>query len=489
MNEKLIQKIAQQELKKRQDIKPADVLQECLPYQLDFIKDPHKRKAVCGTRRAAKSFMFALYLINQALTVPRSKCIYMGLTNESCKQIMWSDILEIIFDKYQIKADCSSKYEIEFSNGSVIYLRGLDATPHQMNRLRGQKFDIGVIDEVQDFTQDIEQIIDGVLKMSLAQTGATLCLGGTPGNKQGIHYWWLVNKPNSELTQWKMFHFDWKDNTSIEPKNGKRVCDAIQEEMSKDIARNPLIVNTPKFRQEVLGEWVIDTDARVYRSEDSNYIQDGYLQSWFFHNCTYNLSLDLGYIDATAYVITAYNQKYDSNLYVIESVKHTNQTITDVANMIKVYRQKYNFQSIVIDAANRQAVEEMRKIHALPLTAAEKAGKAAHIALINSDFITRNIFIFKNQNQQLITELNSLIWEANALLRGEHKEDARKDNHLTDALLYGHHASRHYWFKAITPPLPFEEQIVQEIEKQFLPQGSIKQVKQPWWKEEDDAAF
>ena len=174
MNEKLIKKIAKQQLKQMENEVLPDVLKECLDYQLEFIKDPSKRKAVCGTRRAAKSFMLALYLINQAITVPKSKCIYMGLTNESCKQIMWTDILEVIFDKYHIQAECNSKYEIEFCNGSTIYLRGLDATPHQMNRLRGQKFDIGAIDEIQDFTQDVEQIIDGVLKMSLAQTGATL---------------------------------------------------------------------------------------------------------------------------------------------------------------------------------------------------------------------------------------------------------------------------------------------------------------------------
>lgn len=477
--------MAQAELERRNKVVPVNILNECLPYQLEFIADPHKRKAVCGTRRAAKSFMFALYLINQALTVPKSKCIYMGLTNDSCKQIMWTDILEVIFDKYQIKAECSSKYEIEFENGSVIFLRGLDATPHQMNRLRGQKFDIGVIDEVQDFTQDIEQIIDGVLKMSLAQTGATLCLGGTPGNKQGVHYWWLVNKPNTELTQWKLFHFDWKNNTSIEPKNGKRVCDAIKEEMDKDIARNLLITKTPKFRQEVLGEWVIDTDARVYRSEDSNYIPDGYVKPWFFHDCIYNLSLDLGYIDATAYVISAYNQKYDNNLYIVESVKHSNQTITDVAQMIKAYRQKYTFQSIVIDAANRQAVEEMRKIHALPLVAADKQGKNAHIALMNSDFITKNIYIIKSTNDQLIQELNTLIWESRALARGEHKEDGSKENHLTDALLYGHHASRHYWYKTYQPPVPFEESIIQEIERQFLPKPAMKTIKSAWWNEED----
>jgi hypothetical protein len=72
---KLKQKMAQAELERRSKVVPVNILNECLPYQLNFINDPHKRKAVCGTRRAAKSFMFALYLINQALTVPKSKWV------------------------------------------------------------------------------------------------------------------------------------------------------------------------------------------------------------------------------------------------------------------------------------------------------------------------------------------------------------------------------------------------------------------------------
>ena len=484
MNKKLIEKLSKKEHIRRENEVETDVLKECLPYQLTFIKDPSKRKSVCGTRRAAKSFMFALYLIDQAIRVPKSKCLYMGLTNESCKQIMYTDILQVVFDKYHIDAKCTSKYEIDFDNGSVIFLRGLDATPHQMNRLRGNKFDIGVMDELQDFTQDIEQIINGVLKMSLAQTDATLCIGGTPGNKQGDHYFWRVCKPDTDLTEWKNFFFDWRENTSIEPKTGKRVCDAIKESIDKDIARDPAIVHTPKFQQEVMGKWVIDTDARVYKSSEKNYISEDVIKHWFYKNCTYILSIDLGYIDATAYCIGAYSKTYDRNLYILESFKKTEQTITDVANEIKSLMKSYKFQSIIIDSANLQAVEEMRQIHSLPLTAAQKAGKEAHIALINSDFITDNIKIIKEENKELILELETLIWDQKAILTGKYKEDAKKENHLCDSILYLHNASRHYWFNAEVPPLSYEDAVVDEIEKQFLKKSQIRTINS-WIREED----
>lgn len=483
MNQNLAKKIAQKELKRR-NVKPINVLEQCLSYQLAFILDPHKRKAICGTRRAAKSYAIALALINQAVTIPKSKCIYMGLTNESCKAIMWTDIIETIFDKYSIQAELNSKYEIEFDNGSTIFLRGLDATPHQMSRLRGNKFDIAAIDEIQDFTQDIETIIDGVLKMTLAQTGATLILGGTPGNNQGSHYWFQVNKPNSELTQWKLFHFNWKDNISIEPKSGLRVCDAIQATIDADIQRNPLIRLTTKFRQEVLGEWVIDSDARVYKIQPHNMINE--LPFNLLKGATYILSIDLGYYDATAFVIGLYNKRFDSNLYIIESFKQTKLTISAVANFIKELKKKYNFTFHIVDSANAQAVEEMRQIYSLPLIAADKLGKEAHIALANSDFTTGNVRILRQTNLDLVQELETLIWDQKQLLQGKHKENASKENHLCDSFLYCHHFSRHFWFKKPEDPIEPEEQIILDIEKQVgFNKPKLRTFKKPFWENED----
>lgn len=487
-NPKLLAKLAKQELTVRETVKPVNVLAECLPYQLEFINDPAKYKAVCGTRRAAKSFMFALYLINQAITVPNSKCVYMGLTNESCKQIMWSDILEVIFDKYHIEAKCNSKYEIEFTNGSVIFLRGLDATPHQMQRLRGNKFDISILDEVQDFTQDVEQIIDGVLKMALAQTGATICIGGTPSDNMGLHYWWRVNDPNTKLTQWKLFHFNWKNNTTIEPKTGKRVCDAIQEVINADILRNPLIIETPRFKQEVLGQWVIDSDAKVYKfNSQRNIILPSYLTPRFMAGAKFILGMDLGYYDATAFVIAAYNKYFSDTLYILKSFKKSKLNITEVAKEVRLLRKEFKFSQIIVDAANAQAVEEMRQIHNLPLEAADKLGKEAHIALLNSDFITANIKIVEEENEDLLKELETLIWNKKALLQGKHVEDGSKDNHLTDALLYAHHNSRHYWYQSKPEPIEPEENMIQMIEKQTgFNKPKPKYLQVPWYQREED---
>ena len=426
MNAELIAKIAALELKKREDIKKIDVLQECFAQQLEFINHSAKRKILCLTRRSGKSTAVAIYLVHEALLNPGCKLIYVNTTKGEAKNVMWHQIFETIFIRLNIKANLvDSKNEIRFDNGSIIYLHGIDATPKEMNKLRGKKFQLAVIDECQSYTQDLKQLINQVLSPTLADADATICLIGTPGNQMGDHYWWQLCRPDSMEKGWQHFRWTWQDNPHVRANMRKQVDQMLQD--------NPLIAKAPWFRQEYMGEWVPESDARVYKSDLANYIDE--LPPNFTQGCTYLLSIDLGYHDATAFVVSAYNKKYNDKLYILESIKFNKLTITAVATHIKEFRNKYNFRSIYVDAANLQAVEEMRQIHSLPLLAAEKQGKEAHIALLNSDFITQNIFILKKTNEALILELNTLIWDVKALLKGNHKEDATKENHLTDALL------------------------------------------------------
>lgn len=438
MNKTLAEKLVQKELGKRKAPLP-NILGECFSEQLDLINNTSKRKIACLTRRSGKSTTMGLYLINEALKNPRSKSVYINLTKEIAKKVMWTDIFETIILKLNIPAELVG-LEIKFDNGSVISLTGADATYKEKQKLRGQKNILAVIDECQSFTQDLEELVISVVLPTLADYNGTLCMIGTPGDQMGLHYWWRLNNPENYETNkaWVYFHWGWKNNPHVK--------ENMQKQVNELVTANPLIEKTTKFRQEYLGEWVVEDSARVYQSNKSlNYIDNLPPSLFDTRNTVYLLSIDLGYIDATAFVVSAYNNNLDNRMYVLESNKHAKLTISGVAEKIKEYQKRYQFRTMIVDAANRQAVEEMRIIHGLPLWAAEKQGKEAHIALMNSDFQIGGIKILSPTNQELIQELETLIWSQKDLLQGKHKEDPKKDNHLTDALLYNHHNSRHYW--------------------------------------------
>jgi len=457
MNQVLAAKLMKKELTKRA-APPINVLSECFAEQLAFIKDPSKRKKLCLTRRSGKSTTVGLYMVNEALSNPRSKYVYVGLTKETAKQTMWMDIFENVILKYNVPAQLVG-LQIKFSNGSVIQLTGADATFKEKNKLRGQKYRIAVVDECQSFTQDLRELVESVILPTLADLDGTLCMIGTPGNQMGLHYWWQINDPKNQNGTWKDFQWSWKNNPFVR--------EGVQKQLDERLAADPLIVNTSSFRQEWLGEWVIEESARVYKStKELNYINSIPTQV-FIGDVIYLLSIDFGWNDATAFVVSVYNRSFDSKMYVLESFKQSQLTVTAVAEQIKAYMSKYNFRNIVVDAANLQLVEEIRIIHGLPLLAADKRGKEAHIHLMNSDFQTGKIQILQPTNQPLIEELETLIWNERALLLGKHKENATKENHLTDALLYGFTHSRHYWYEVKPVINPNNEE---ELRRRLLEQ-------------------
>lgn len=456
--EKLRLQALEEELIKRQNYQEINILNECLPHQLAFIKDTSKRKSICGTRRSSKSFCLALYLISEALITPKGKFIYLALTNESAKRTMWSDIFETIILKYDLKITLlTSKLEIQFPNGAIIYLAGLDATPKQMHKLRGQKYSLAVIDECQDFQQDLQQIINSVLKMALAQTGATLCLAGTPGDSQGTHYWWLVNQPDTKETEWKRFFFDWRNNSSIDPISNQPVNKMIQTEVDADINRNPKIIETPAWQQEIDGKWVIATSARIYKYESINSVST-LPSKEFLSTAIIGLGLDFGFFpDPNGLVIAAYNLRFDNKLYVLKSFMRGEIPTQQLATIIRELDKQYHFSFMVADQGGlgKQIAFDLQDTYGLPIKPAEKQGKLAHQNMINSDFITEQIVIYEPDNKELILQLEKVIWNRKDLRAGKYTEDAGFDNHLTDSLLYLHHFSRHNWYEAPKKENPF----------------------------------
>src|SRR4051812_43190381 len=76
--------------------KLVDVLDRNFTHQVNFIEDPFKLKAAFCTRRSAKSYTGGLYLIREALSTPNVSCLYIALTRDSAKKIMWKDVLKAI---------------------------------------------------------------------------------------------------------------------------------------------------------------------------------------------------------------------------------------------------------------------------------------------------------------------------------------------------------------------------------------------------------
>ncbi len=131
-------------------------------------------------------------------------------------------------------------------------------------------------------------------------------------------------------------------------------------------------------------------------------------------------------------MVCAYHDS-DRTLYVLGAHKKDKCDITEVADQTRKLMGRFDFDRIVIDNANKQAVEEMRRRHDIPLVGAEKAGKADFMELMNGDFVSARIKLHKKAAAPLIDEYSQLIWDDRSQRREEHPGCA---NHCTDAALY-----------------------------------------------------
>ncbi len=416
------------------------MLGACLAQQRAAIVDSARLKALFCPRRSGKSWMIGIYLFLTALAYPGSSCLYLGLTKATATGIMNKDIFRVVNDRFAIGAkwkEVHSRWELP--NGSYIYLRGADANAYEISKVVGQKYRLAVLDEASKYRYELRGMVYGALLPAMGDDLGTIVLSGTPSNiTTGLFY----DVTTGAESGWSVHRWTWKDNT-FRLANIQRAHDEL-------VASNPAIVTTPLYRQEWLGEWVVDTSALVYKFRDDLNTAAGLPKPR--EEYTYILGVDLGFSDPSAVMVGAYHPN-DPTLYLAFGLKKPALIISDVAEIIRGLwympsmgcRGAFPFAAMVADASALQGVEEMRQKHHLPLEAAEKPGKRGVIEVFNSDLVTGRIKALPAA-MAVTEEWKALIWDEKKLAGSPKRweEDPRFENHLADATLYMWRKARNY---------------------------------------------
>jgi len=427
--------------------------------QLDFFKNPRRKKLARCSRRAGKTHLAAAILLDAAVRFPGSLVPYVTLSMKNARRILWTTLHQM---------DVEFGFGLEFrandltatlSNGSQIILAG--ATDYEeIQKLRGPKYGSVVLDEVQSMKTSVcRTLVADILEPATMDYDGTICAFFTPSASASGYAFEI----DHEGQAWERFHWTMLENPHL-PK-AKEWLEQRKQENNWD-------ESTPVFRREYLGEWIHDEETLVYayrpERNDTEPVFDGFIEN-------YVIGVDLGFVDATAFTVLGFCEG-SPDVYVVHAEKATELTTEDIARKIHQLNDRYEAVRIVADSGGlgKMIVEELNRRYELNVWPAEKSRKLDHIQLINSDFENGRLLIEDSASTEALRdELSMLEWNLEEKEKGRYIERDDLDNHLTDALLYGWRECMHYLHRSSAPePLigssEYYEKVEQEMEQDIM---------------------
>jgi len=434
--------------------------------QMSYVFDPARFRSMKCTRRAGKSTGDVLDNFRIAEMFPGSKMVYGALTLDSAEEIAWDLYLEFAEQfKINIKEN-RSKRTFTWPNGSRVRFFGLDSSFKEMRKILGQKLRKASIDEAGSLTVDMKKVCYQMIMPALSDLRpySWLSLLGTCENIPST-FFEKVTEGDEKTVPWSRHEWTAYDNPYM--------VNQWTDEINDLKASNPNVVEASWFRTHYLNQWCTDQELQIIVYGDDNKVDAlPDIQKY-----SYILGVDLGYNDATSFTVVAFSFD-DPNVYFVESHKESGLDFTDTAERIKTLERKYEFLHYIVDGANKQGVEEIRKRHQIPLEAAEKTDKATYLRLMRDDLVTKKALIVDNACEELTDEWDALQW------KNEEKkdEDPRCQNHCSDSALYAWRKAYHYTYvEPIEPPPRDSEAFMNEIEEREAQEMAEKYKEEQEW--------
>lgn len=296
------------------------------PAQSQIVRDLHRFRVICCGRRFGKTTLAIDEIKACAAMRPGSRVAYIAPTFQQARDIAWQ----------QMKADCKdaaefineTRLEIKLVNGSLIILRGWES----IETLRGQKFDLVVLDEVasmRNFWLHWQEVV----RPTLTDTKGQGIFISTP--KGFNHFYDLFNLQETD-SDFKSFHFSTYDNPHIPP-----------EEVDK--AREQL--GETRFAQEYLADFK-KTEGLVYQDFDrATHVYTEEPQGVWEKLA----GIDFGFTNPCA-IVEVWRDR--SDCYWIENEFYeTQRTDSQVAEYVAAKQ----FNKVYPDPESPSAIEELRK--------------------------------------------------------------------------------------------------------------------------------
>lgn len=424
--------------------------------QLAFVNDPATFGTAVCTRRAGKSVGIAAWLLDGPLKTG-APSLYFAITRKEAKRIIWP-IMRRLNREHRLGYSANeSELTLSLNGEPKVYLMGVD-TKDEIEKARGTGWGRVAGDEAQMLPPYIEEMVNDVLMPSFMDYDGKIRLIGTPGavpvgyfhdlrqNEHWSHHSWTV---------WENPHLP----------NARRKLEEVLKARGVTEAH-------PSIQREWFGKWVYDPDSLVFAwdAERNGFDALPPLPTAWQHV----IGVDLGYDDADAIAVIAFNDRSPAAYLVHEDVL-PKQTITGLTEKIDALVKRYKPHSVVVDTGGlgKKIAVEVTHRTGVALKAAEKPRKFEFIEILNDSLRTGRFYAKKDSRfarDALLVE-----WDREKMRPDKKAISDRYHSDICDAVLYGFREALHWLHEPEKPPGPApgtpeafateEEAIVSELEQ------------------------
>jgi hypothetical protein len=403
-----------------------------------FINDTARYTAAQCSRRSGKTTGLALKFFKTMEKYPKSQCLYLSLTQESARGIMWP-VLHEINDRYGIGCTfVESRLEMKHPNGARLKLMGSDLKDY-IKRLKGRKFPGVAIDEAQDMGTHLQSLVDDVLTPSIADyADGWLAMTGTPGPVPNGYYFDITQKGKYGYNTHK-----WDLTQNPHMPNAVGFLKDLKEKRQWDDTH-------PTLQREYLNKWVLDVESLWIRYNEKTNHFDTLPPN---NKWNYILGVDIGYNDADAIAVVAWSETSPIT-YLVDEIVKPKQGISALTTMIEAAQKQYGAYKIILDEGGlgKKIAEDLRQRFGVPVEPADKAHKQSNVEFLNDAMRTGKFMARAKGRFAQDSYLIQVDWDRTTPNRIVIKKKPHSD--IIDAVLYAFRESYSYTHKPPPPAAP-----------------------------------
>ena len=409
--------------------------QALAPPQLSLLNDPADWALAYCARQCGKSYVVARLMVLTAIERPQAVVTYVHQTYAEARNIMWTDPtdgLPAVCRALGIPCDPNqSRLELEFPNGSVIRLMGADRGA--WDKLRGQKLDLLVLDEMQKAEDDgLTRALRQVVPDCLAARRGKFRGIGTPDEfcVGTMHDLCVTPVPPWSVAHWTAE--DLKDLTSV------------WAEQLRWKSEHGIADDDPVWLREKRGLWVRQDDRLMLPLTESGLWDGDYPELIPASDGTsvkrtrpfeHHAGLDFGFTDSAALCVCSYSRE-EGVVREVHSWKSPALDTDALAQVVKAAVDRWHISYVWADSADPKTIEDLANKWRLPVRAIAKGNKTTWIRDMQAKVRTGRLQILRDS--VLHTECRVLVPDPTLFVRKKLEPVPGSEDHAFDAMRYAY---------------------------------------------------